>query len=225
MILNDHSILTSASCIYPYKDNIEKIGFGFNNRFNDLITIFDDRRRPIEKIFMHPQFDSTSLENDIAIIKAEKKIQFQDGIRALIRAKPICLLKSMEWFDKMDVFYWGKLDPKKQISSKDVKYFRYLKKTKLEDISYGIKDCNSKRRFCMRSINKKEPDHFNKTICNENGTPLLFKEDGRITSVGIFSYYSDEEKISECLSVGVYTKINAFINFIEEHAEGNVCYF
>ena len=222
VILNPNWILTSASCLITYKKQLKKFGVGLNNEQNDLIAIYDAGRIPIKSTVMHPQFDPDTKENDIAMVELAKSIPFDGG-----RFRPICLLDKM-WFNKMKLLAWGQVNNlDRGINSSDIKYLRYLKESNLVDISYIIKDCYEKpsHRLCMRSIDRTDGS---KTPVwkSEIGSPLFHQEDNMITIVGLFSYYSylsHSRNISQ--SIGVYTKVGAYLQFIKDHLSDDFCYF
>lgn len=231
VILNEQFILTTASCLInnlnvDENKETKKIGVGLNNKDNDLIAIYDQGRIPINRTFKHPLFNSTTYENDIALVELTETIKFNDS-----RFRPICLLeKGKCWFNKMNSLGWGSfsihhLDHQK-IQSSDIKYLRYLGETNLEDISFIAKDCfKQSTRLCMRSIDR---TIVNTKICkNDQGSPLMFTEDGKITVIGLFSYYSFNEKNSNniCQSIGIYTKVSPYLQFIKDHIDDNFCYF
>lgn len=218
VILNPEFVLTSASCINIYKNEFEKVGVGLNTK-NDLIAIYDEGRIPIRNTIAHPKFDPNTLDNDIALVQLNRTISFDSS-----RFRPICLLNKI-WFNKMKLLAWGNLrNLNHSLQSSDIKYLRYLKESNLVDISYIVKDCYTRpTRLCMRSIDRIEPNSTHITQ-NENGSPLFNQEDGRTMIVGLFSYYSfysSSGNISQ--SIGVYTKIGPYLEFIRDHLSDDFC--
>ena len=220
VILNPEYILTSASCVHTYQNEVKKMGVGLNNKENDLIAIYDEGRIPIQSTILHPQFDPETMVNDIALVRLAKSISFDSG-----RFRPICLLNKI-WFNKMKLLAWGNLrNLGSGLRLSDIKYLRYLKESNLEDISYKVKDCyTTSTRLCMRSTDRNPPNNT-KTCKNENGSPLFNQEDGMVTVVGLFSYYAynhSPRKLAQ--SIGVYTKIPAYLQFIKDHLNDDFCY-
>lgn len=220
VILNPDFILTSASCVSTYKNEFKKVGVGLNNKKNDLIAIYDEGRIPIKSTILHPEFDPVTLVNDIALVQLTKSISFDAS-----RFRPICLLDKI-WYNKMKLLAWGQVhNLERGIDSSDIKYLRYLKESHLIDISYIVKDCYTRpTRLCMRSIDRTDANH---TLWkNENGSPLFNQEDNMITIAGLFSYYSynsSARNISQ--SIGVYTKVASYLQFIKDHLSDDFCFF
>ncbi|MEN2497718.1 MAG: Transmembrane protease serine 4 [Marteilia pararefringens] len=75
-------ILTAAHCFVENRDeNQWKVEFGNYGAASD-----GDKRKSIEKILIHQDFDSETADNNIALVKLSEVIQFSDSL------VPICLI-------------------------------------------------------------------------------------------------------------------------------------
>lgn len=231
VILNENFILSTASCLKIEQD-LSQVGVGLNNKQNDLIAIYDDGRIPIKNRIIHEHFNSTTLDNDIALVELAESIDFN-----VTRLRPICLLEQKSfWFNRMITFNWGNLkDFKNEIKTIDLNYLRYLKEQNLEDISYQIPDCFERsinsNRLCMRLIDKSNQQQIkNKTtnqFCkHDSGSPLILKEDDKLKIIGLFSHYTNFNRKNSInfKSIGVYTKISYYLQWIIGHIGDEICY-
>lgn len=76
VILNKRWILTSANCIQMHLNVTELlISYGSTDR-----NAADRTDVSAEKIVMHPNFNSISLENNVALIRTKNDINFSDSI-------------------------------------------------------------------------------------------------------------------------------------------------
>lgn len=78
-ILNKRWVITSANCIEKYKNvrNLQLL-YGSDNRQ-------DDKRLSVavEKVQIHPEFNSETLVNNIALIKTQKNMKLSGDIEAV----------------------------------------------------------------------------------------------------------------------------------------------
>lgn len=79
-VISDRHVITAAHCVNNFDADELKVYFGGHN----ISTDYTDIRR-VDEIFQHEYFDPVSYDNDIAIIKLEKPIQFGPKIQ------PACL--------------------------------------------------------------------------------------------------------------------------------------
>lgn len=76
VILNKRWIITSANCIQKHLNVTELlISYGSIDR-NAAVR----RNVPAEEIILHPNFNSVSLENNVALIKTKNDISFSDSV-------------------------------------------------------------------------------------------------------------------------------------------------
>lgn len=77
VILNARWIITSAYCVKNYTNPDDlSVRYGSSNQ-NDVSRI----SVAVTKIIIHPDFDSVSLVNNIALVKVKEKIKFGDNVQ------------------------------------------------------------------------------------------------------------------------------------------------
>ena len=92
-LINDEWVVTASHCLYEKISNKSErliapadhiLYFGVHSKHNrktDRLV----QKIEVEQIFVHPEFTSDDLNNDIALIKLKKKVRFTNYIR------PVCL--------------------------------------------------------------------------------------------------------------------------------------
>lgn len=101
VLITDRHALTAAHCVHKYKANELKVRLGeYHLKRNDETRSRDFN---IVEIRMHTDFDETTYENDIAILKTHQKVLFNSYIW------PICLPPTGESFEgyMATVIGWG----------------------------------------------------------------------------------------------------------------------
>lgn len=173
------------------------------------------RRQPIlqilaEKVIVHPDYDSKTLENDLALIKMKKPVPFRDDIQ------PVCMPRLGEDFTGLDGYAtgWGLTDfDKRQLPET-------LQIVRLPII--GNRRCQSMYKKAGHDKQITEMDlcagyaKGGMDACEgDSGGPLLVHRphDRRWVLAGIVS---NGVKCGEPLLPGVYTRVSKFMNWIEE---------
>lgn len=78
-LISDRHVLSAGHCLYKHRngpDNVY-ISLGIYNRIDEGV------RRNIKRITIHPEFNLTSLHNDLSIITTYNKIHFNDQIQPI----------------------------------------------------------------------------------------------------------------------------------------------
>ncbi|XP_005810913.1 testisin-like [Xiphophorus maculatus] len=90
-LINKKWVLTAAHCITDPTPSLWKAVLGQQNRRDKhMKTVV---RRNIGKIIVHPKFNQTTNDNDIALLRLSSPVQFTDYIR------PVCLAASGSRFN------------------------------------------------------------------------------------------------------------------------------
>lgn len=187
----------------------------FSSRINEIDTGPGLRKFPVlqvlaDTVIVHPDYESKTLENDLALIKLKKPVPFREDIQ------PICLPAINEDFTGLDGYAvgWGLTDFDK----------RHLPET-LQIVRLPI--ISNKR--CQSMYKKAGHDKLitEMDLCagyakggmdaceGDSGGPLILRRpnDNRWTLAGIVS---NGVKCGEPLLPGVYTRVSKFIPWIME---------
>lgn len=76
IILNKRWVITSASCIQKHL-NIAELSISYGSADRNAV---DRSTVAAEQIMLHPEFNSISLVNNVALIKAQRDISFNDNV-------------------------------------------------------------------------------------------------------------------------------------------------
>lgn len=209
-IINSKYILTAAHCV-PGENAHMSVGYGNEN---DLVKIFEAGRIKVKKAYVHPNYNQTSVENDIAILELSSPIKFGPDV------SPACITKKIQNdFPAVNTAGFGlvhrlEVDPLTG-QRRPGNVSRYLKDVDLKDVSSTAKKCQEQPKlFCADKINKGES-----SCAGDSGGSILTTIEGKTYVVGLTSY-TDQYKIDHntiyyCLGLTYYTRVASFIEFIE----------
>ncbi|KAF3422935.1 hypothetical protein E2986_06373 [Frieseomelitta varia] len=177
VILNQHMILTTASCALAKSSNYQ-LNSVLVGEFNiDTDPDCTSQKIDISYVIKHPHYQADTFTNNIAMLRLKDSIQYT------VTAQPICLLLKNGYINigmNSILVGWGKLERQKVESGKQ----QFLK---------------------MRIISSEEcMNYYNQGLATElctigndvpcsgyNGSPLLFKQGNTYFLLGILSYGSN----------------------------------
>lgn len=147
----------------------------------------------------HPNFDTITNANDIALVKASTTINFTRGVQ------PACLpfkFRNINLISKsVQALGWGS------------KEFAGPQSSKLQGVTLDIvssRTCSAKQ-ICTFT-------RFKDTCQSDSGGPLLYIENGTTYHVGIISY-----GIACATDVAVNTKVASYLDWILENTRTTYC--
>lgn len=226
-ILSSQFILTAAHCV----DDPEIVDFHLKAAVGtDTLTDRDGQRIAVAKIFLHPQWTSSTNENDIALLKLEKPIDFNDKSIARI-CFPAIDTFGREFPDiksSLVAIGWGYTTPSGNTSN-------ILEQVTLEAIDSHDLRCNQSIhnvtiQFCAGvdgGGKGKRKDYCNRfkycfslslslsdTCEGDSGGPLMYYSQNyrQWLIAGITSYGDGCGKSDHA---GIYTRISMYIDWIE----------
>lgn len=173
---------------------------------HDLSDVPDEMLLNVSKIIAHPDYSLTVHTSDIALVRLEKKVNFNKKV------SPVCLTTNETEMNNRRSYFaagWGDLVSGSQTGS-NVLMFVQLP-------SYDFDMCNkqyknrldNKIQFCA-GVEGKD------TCQGDSGGPLMYRRQGRVYQAGITSFGGDVCAKNE---KGVYTKVASFVKWIDENTK------
>ncbi|XP_053998422.1 proclotting enzyme-like isoform X1 [Hylaeus anthracinus] len=203
VLVTDRHILTAAHCVYRYSPRDIKVRLGEY----DFSTAEETRALDlfVSEIRVHPDFDYTTYDNDIAILKLHRPTVFNDYIW------PICLPPIDQTFENKNAIVtgWGS------------RFYGGPASAVLMEVSVPI----WKQERCVQSFVRRIP---RTVICagayeggrdacqGDSGGPLLHQLDnGRWINVGIVSWGM---RCGVAGRPGIYTRVSSYLDWIFQNA-------
>ncbi|XP_031634649.1 serine protease Hayan-like, partial [Contarinia nasturtii] len=218
-IISDQFVLTAAHCIRKnYKPTIVRLGkASLLDESNDTITAV---MHNIQDIFVHPDYNATTMWNDIALLQVIDKIIFNDLV------SPACLHSNLGDLPSnvpLTVTGWGTTDWRRSTTPS-----KYLLKVNLT--SMPLEECKSKLitgprvndtslrnglfngQYCAYGDAEKDACH------GDSGGPLTYLRTNTSTIVGVVSFgYGCGLDIPS-----IYTRVSHYLDWIEPHVWSNL---
>lgn len=218
-LIDERWLLTAAHCVYHYRDEGE-----LKVRVGELNVSSSEEAHPyeefnVDRVIVHPSFVNTTLLNDIALLRLEKRAQRRSHIDI------VCLPSSSEKqvdFQAQDphrqcvVTGWGRPSESSNHS------------VSLKEITLPLWENTS----CQKTLQTQLGPTFSlpsTTICagvegfdaceGDGGGPLVCQQNGRWEQVGIVSYGIGCARAN---LPGVYTRVLAYSTWIKQTVRINV---
>ena len=227
--MNEHWILTAARCVHRTVPDF--LGIGLNVE-NDLVRIYDHKTRLVQTVTFCPSFCARQNLNDIALVRLEHPLVFDENIQ------PACILNPKRNLTDLQepilsAIGWGHaskrvFDVEQDISPGVVSMSRFLKNILVKDTTLETPECSANWSFgdrqCVQSLS-------GVPLCDgDAGGPIMLDENGRSSVSSIISY--DKPRRSEggryrmenCYGDYVATRISKrFLNWIKMHVKTEIC--
>lgn len=208
--IGDRYILTAAHCV----ENVSKDDFdvivGINNLNNESN---EGVRLGVQQFYIHPRYDSDSLENDIAIIELPRVLTTNEAIPVQLvdantrTATPVGTT--------MTVAGWGSTTPD---------YGNHTTSAQLLEVTVPL----VAQTACANAFSGVSSDIDSENFCagysyegydscrGDSGGPLVLDNSG--TQLGIVSFGS--LRCGDASSYGVYTNISKYVEWIDQITAG-----
>ncbi|XP_064087574.1 proclotting enzyme-like [Macrobrachium nipponense] len=207
-LLSDEWVITASHCVDGKEASQIYVILGDHDT---TVTEATELQFNIDGIIMHENYDSSTVDNDIALLRLQTPVgSFADG-----GIFPICLPANYisEDFigENATVTGWGTLQ------------YQGAKSHVLMEVDVPIVECQNYPVIA--------DDVTNNMICayeqgrdscqGDSGGPLQLQLDGKYYLIGLVSF---GHGCGDLDSPGVYTKVTNYINWIESNTGVNFCY-
>ncbi|XP_026807478.1 serine protease Hayan-like [Rhopalosiphum maidis] len=212
-LISEQFVLTAAHCTHSTLGTPVRVRLGDLNLQNE-----NDGAHPVEfsvdEIIIHPDYNKTSKYNDIALIRLDNAVKFNDHIR------PACLNnnENIDYSHKVTATGWGSIEYGDRSSD-------HLLKVDLDLIDN--RQCNklyeaeSKTRTLSRGIIDSmlcagDLAGGHDTCLGDSGGPLVVRSEKNACVFNLIGITSFGKFCATENSPGVYTKVSAFLPWIEQ---------
>ncbi|XP_058975875.1 transmembrane protease serine 3-like [Musca domestica] len=204
-LINDRYVLTAAHCVHGNRDEI-------TIRLLQLDRLSRDPgiTRKVVRTIVHPQYNPNTIVNDVALLKLESPVTFNDEIR------PVCLPDANQTYDGKNAIVagWGLLKEGGQTSN-------YLQEATVPIISN--QECRLTRykniiqdvMLCAGLVKSGGKD-----ACQGDGGGPLMVNEGRFALVGVVSFGYG---CGQANAPGVYARVTKFLSWIKTNTKDG-CY-
>jgi len=192
-------IMTAAHCVDFITDNSDyEVDVGSHSRESPSPY---QRTHQIEQIIIHPQWDSTTVDNDIALIKLTTEISYNSKVG------PVCLPFNVDY---------SNLDQKPSIvMGYGVTETNGFQTTTLHDVTLSIES----RADCRKYNDKYRDEVTNNMLCTytsdkdacqgDSGGPLVYSTGGNLVQIGVVSWGQGCAKEN---NPGVYSYVRNYLD-------------
>jgi len=227
-ILDEETILSAAHCYQKVGPVKVETGIIHNPTLERSVDI-DENTSNVREIINHPQYDSVTKDNDIAILKLKTPLDFNDDV------KPACLPDpsfSPENGDLGVVSGWGRVSRRSGVSD-DLKFVTLplLNNEVCLNWTSLYQSVLTDNMFCAGYVEGK------KDSCDgDSGGPFIVKESEiNLAAIGaerssmtsnsnkaiLYGVVSFGPKLCGAAKIpGVYTRVTKYITWITSHMKG-----
>ncbi|XP_070846864.1 chymotrypsin-like protease CTRL-1 [Chaetodon trifascialis] len=207
-LISDQWVLTAAHCILTKSPSAYTVYLGRETQTGPNVH---EVSRTVSQVIIHPDYNNTFLNNDIAVMKLSSPVNFTDYIR------PICLASSSSQFHNSTLCWstgWGKLGKNDSLPG-----FYPLQEAQIPVI--GKKQCR------CNYLSKPDANITDRMICagqegkgacqGDSGGPLQCKQGSVWIQAGITSFGVP------CALAGfpeVYARVSEFQKWITDQVAG-----
>ncbi|XP_074519867.1 LOW QUALITY PROTEIN: chymotrypsin-like protease CTRL-1 [Halichoeres trimaculatus] len=207
-LISDQWVLTASHCILTIEPSVWLLYFGRETQSGPNVH---EVNRTVSQVIMHPDYNNTLFNNDVALMKLSSPVNYTDYIR------PICLASSGSQFHNSTSCWatgWGRLGKDEPNEA-----FNFLQEVEIPVIGNKQCTCNyivepaaniTTQMICAGQENK--------GACQgDSGGPLQCKQGSRWIQAGVTSYGVP------CALAGfpeVYARVSEFQTWITDNVAG-----
>ncbi|KAL7738142.1 hypothetical protein ACLKA6_006485 [Drosophila palustris] len=211
-IISDRFIVTAAHCTdrQPIASRWLAL-LGVHDLRFDRESMFASQYA-IQRIFLHPDYNSMRVTNDIALLQTVRPIVWSRGVA------PICLPFGQsqlgETYEVVDIAGWGTLSFGSAKSNT-------LQKAKVMTLVNS--DCSARYNTSIAPNQMCTYDHtgLGQDSCQyDSGGPVILRQRSRMFLLGVISY---GHYCGQSYGIGVNTRVSAHLNWIRTYVGNSVC--
>ncbi|XP_059181311.1 chymotrypsin-like protease CTRL-1 [Centropristis striata] len=177
-LISDQWVLTAAQCIILNFPNVWLLYFGRETQSGPNVH---EVNRTVSRIIIHPGYNSTTFDNDIALMKLSSPVTFTNFIR------PVCLASNSSQFHNSTPCWssgWGR-------TARDQPPSNSLQDVEIPVVGNNQCDCSYRSILNLLKINERMicAGTENKGICQgDGGGPLQCKQNSNWIQAGITAF-------------------------------------
>lgn len=203
-------ILTAAHCVEDFAPDDFDVIVGINNLNSESSQ---GARISVNKVYVHPQFNASTLSNDIAVLELSRAVTSNE-------ATPVTLATSTTRNNTSDgsiltVAGWGSTTPEygnhttpAQLQQVDVPL---VNQTTCSNTFASVSSNPDSANFCAGTV-----DEGYDSCRGDSGGPIIVKSSG--TQLGLVSF--GKQRCGQQSTYGVYTNLSEYTGFISQHTAG-----
>lgn len=208
-LIAEEWVLTASHCVDGFKTTDLFVTLGDHD--TESLEEAPAYSEFVIEIIMHEDYNSTSVDNDIALLRIKNKVTFTNAVN------PVCLpfKYSTDDFDGETAIAmgWGTTSFQGETSSV------------LQDVHLPVESYNNCKRHSDYASRLTENMFCTyapgKDACQgDSGGPLVHSKNGRLYQIGIVSWGIECAKAAK---PGVYTKVNNYLDWIKEKTGEQFC--
>ncbi|ROL42040.1 Enteropeptidase [Anabarilius grahami] len=195
------TLLTDVSKVVMYFGRLRQFGSNPN-----------ETSRTASRIINHPNYNSDTFDNDIALVQLSSSVNFTDYI------KPVCLAAAGSVFDGgMESWAtgWGRLQPDGQVPNTLQQVMMPIVSNSDCDKAYLLVNRITSNMICAGFLNQQE-----KSICpGDSGGPVLSRNGSLWIQSGISSFTS--QKCDDPKYPSVFARVSRYQDWIKSYMGNN----
>ncbi|CAF3340029.1 unnamed protein product [Rotaria sp. Silwood1] len=197
-LIDTQHVLTAAHCLTGANANIVRVVAGLHQRLNT--NTGRTQIKGVSRIFLHEQYNSRTLANDIAVIRLSQPVQLNNYVSVICLPGP-----DPQESAAITVAGWGST------------YYGSPLPSNLRQVTMRVTNALAKASYpayfnVQRQIGAGMPYVGGKDSCQgDSGGPLMYNSNGKWHLSGVVSFGH------ECARgnyPGVYTRTSAYLNWI-----------
>ncbi|XP_033643912.1 uncharacterized protein LOC117303722 isoform X2 [Asterias rubens] len=209
-LIDEHTVISAAHCFQRYGKERFTVRLGEHDQYRSEGS---EQDFDIECLHIHQRYDSTSTNNDIAVLKLKAKNG--RGVQMNNYVSPACLTEREDLPDNHNCWIsgWGNTGDD---------YPKLLQEARVPLLSRST--CTSRRVYGYKLTNQMMcAGYLNGGIdsCDgDSGGPLVCEYNGVWQLVGVTSWGSG---CAQPNAPGVYSRVNQFLDWINDKRQTNQC--